>query len=200
MIFYGTKGAHLHSEKVSGVKCNHCEQQNAHTISIFSKYFYIYWIPIFPIGKKGVSECNHCKATYERKNMSEQLKLAHDNVKRNTKTPFTHWIGSLLMGAIILFGIYSVQQHGKDIVTYINAPQINDIVEYKSSDNAYSTVKVTNVTPDSIFFVANSMEISRKSKLYKIDKEKNYTAERFGMSLADYKKAFDDNYFLDVDR
>ncbi|RKF03126.1 hypothetical protein C8N26_2116 [Tenacibaculum lutimaris] len=200
MIFYGTKGTHLHSEKVSGVKCTHCEQQNAHTISIFGKYFYIYWIPIFPLGKKGVSECNHCKATYERKNMSEQLKLAHDNVKRNTKTPFAHWIGSLLVGVLILFVIYSVKQHDKDVDIYINNPKVNDIIKYKSSKKAYSTIKVTNVTTDSIFFVANSMEISKRSKLYKIDKEENYNAERFGMSLSDYKDAFDNNDFLDVNR
>ena len=200
MIFYGTKGSHLHSERISGAKCNHCEQQDSHTISIFGKYFYIYWIPIFPLGKKGVSECNHCKATYERKDMSEQLKLAHDNVKRKTKTPFTHWIGSLLIGGLIAFGIYASKQHEKDVVVYINNPQVNDIIEYKSSASAYSTLKVTKVTNDSVFFVANSMEIARQSKLYKIDKEENYNAEHFGISLINYKKAFDDNEFLDVDR
>lgn len=200
MIFYGTKGSHLYSERVSGVKCNHCEQQESHTISIFGKYFYIYWIPIFPIGKKGISECNHCKATYERKEMSEQLKLAHDNVKRKTKTPFTHWVGSLLIGGLIAFGIYAANQHEKDVVNYISAPQVDDVVEYKSSESAYSTLKVTKVTNDSIFFVANSMEISRQSKIYKIDKDKNYNAERYGISLTDYKKSFDDNTFLDVDR
>lgn len=200
MIFYGTKGSHLHSERVSGVKCNHCGQQDSHTISIYGRYFYLYWIPIFPIGKKGISECNHCKATYERKDMSEQLKLAHDNVKRTTKSPVTHWVGSVIIGGLIAFGLYAANQHEKDVVNYINEPQVNDIVEYKSSDSAYSTLKVTKVTQDSIFFVANSMEISRKSRLYKIDKEKNYNAERYGISLSEYKSAFENNDFLDVDR
>ncbi|MDY0780002.1 zinc-ribbon domain-containing protein [Tenacibaculum sp. IB213877] len=200
MIIYGTKGTHLHSEKVSGVKCDHCNQQNTHTISVFGRYFYIYWIPIFPLGKKAVSECNHCKATYERKQMNEQLQLAHDNVKRNTKTPITHWAGSLVIGALIAFGIYSAKQHDNNVVDYINSPQVNDIIDYKSSDNAYSTLKITKVTADSVFVVANSMEIKRKRKLYKIDKEANYNAERFGLSLNEYKEAFDSKRFLDVDR
>ncbi|TYP98114.1 hypothetical protein C7447_103284 [Tenacibaculum adriaticum] len=200
MIFYGTKGTHLKSDKVSGVKCNHCEQQTSHTISIFGRYFYIYWIPIFPLGKKGVSECNHCKVTYERKEMSEQLKLAHDNVKRTTKTPITHWIGSLVIGALIAFGIYSAKKHDKDVVSYINSPKVNDIIEYKSSEKGYSTLKITKVTADSVFVIANSMEIKRKSKLYKIDKEVNYNAERYGISLLEYQQAFDDKKFLEVDR
>ncbi len=200
MIFFGTKGAHLYSEKVNGIKCNHCEQQTAHTISIFGRYFYIWWIPIFPLGKKGVSECNHCKVTYKRKEMSEQLKLAYDNVKRNTKTPITHWIGSLLIIGLIVFAFYSANAHKKDVTNYINAPQVNDIIDYKSSDNAYSTLKVTKVTSDSIFFIANSMEIRKRSRLYKIDKAKNYNAERYGISLLEYKQAFESKRFLDVDR
>lgn len=204
MIIYGTKGIHLKSEKVSGVKCQHCNEQNSHTISIYGKYFYIYWIPLFPIGKKGVSECNHCKATYEPKEMGEQLKLALDNVKRTTKTPITHWIGLLLIGGLfavfMIFGGKWSEERKQKKATYINAPMIGDIIDYKSSDKAYSTLKITKVTNDSVFVVANTMEIAKKRKLYKIDKEKNYNAERYGLSLKEYQDSFKTNYFLDVDR
>ncbi|MFD0993039.1 hypothetical protein [Tenacibaculum geojense] len=200
MIFYGTKGTHLHSEKVSGIKCAHCDQQTSHNISIFGKYFYLYWIPVFPINKKGFSECNHCKATFEKKEMSEQLKMAHDNVHRNTKTPITHWIGSFIIAGLIAFIFYVSNQHQKDVVTYINQPMINDIIEYKSSGNGYSTLKITAVTNDSVYVVANSMEISRKSKIYKIDKASNYNAEKFSLSLSEYKEAFETDRFLDVNR
>lgn len=200
MIFYGTKGAHLKSEKTRGLKCNNCNEQTSHTISIFGKYFYVYWIPFFPLAKKGVSECNNCKATFERKDMSDQLKSIFDTVKSDTKTPFTYWIGSLIIVALIAFGVYSANQHQKDVGAYISSPEINDIIDYKSSGAIYSTLKVTKVTTDSVFVVANTMEIAKQSKLYKIDKEKNYTAERFGLSLTEYTKAFATNKFLDVGR
>lgn len=200
MIFYGTKGAHIQSKNVPNLKCNHCENQTTHTISIYGRYFYIYWIPVIPIGKKGFSECNHCKATYEPSQMSESVKRAYQNLKKETKTPLTHWSGLLIIACLIGFAIYSAQQHKKDMVTYIESPQINDIIEYKSSNKAYSTLKVTRTTSDSVFFVANSMEISRKSKLYKIDKTENYNAERFGMSLTEYKEAFETKQFLDIER
>lgn len=200
MIIYGTKGSHLHSEKVGGVKCTHCEQQTSHTISVYGQYAYIYWIPIFPLAKKVFSECNHCKATLEKKEMSEQLKLKADNVKRNTKTPITYWIGMFIIAGLIGFGFYSSKQHDKDVANYINQPQVGDIIEYESSPSNYSTLKITNITNDSIYFIANSMEISRRSKIYKIDKDKNYTAERFGISIGEYKESFSNKKFLDVDR
>lgn len=204
MIIYGTKGTHLKSDKVSGLMCKHCNEQRTHTISVFGKYFYIYWIPLFPIGKKGVSECNHCKATYESKEMSEQLKLALDNVKRNTKTPITHWIGLLLIGGLfavfMIFGGKWSEERKQKKATYINSPMVGDIIDYESSDKAYSTLKITKVTTDSVFVVANTMEIAKKRKLYKIDKEENYNAERYGLSLKEYQDSFKTKRFLDVDR
>ncbi|WP_262696956.1 hypothetical protein [Tenacibaculum discolor] len=44
------------------------------------------------------------------------------------------------------------------------------------------------------------MEISRKSKIYKIDKASNYNAEKFSLSLSEYKEAFETDRFLDVNR
>lgn len=200
MIVYGTKGAHLKSAKVNGIKCNNCNEQTTHNISVFGKYFYVYWIPLFPLGKKVISECNNCKVTYERKAMNDQLKLAADNVKRDTKTPLTYWIGSLIIAALIAFIIYSGNQHKKDVATYITSPMVNDIIDYKSSEDNYSTLKITKVTNDSVFVVANIMEIARQSKLYKIDDDENYNAERFGLSLTEYQEAFKTKKFLDVDR
>ena len=199
MIFYGTKGAHLKSEKISGVKCSHCEQQTSYTASIFGRYAYLYWIPVFPLPKKGVAECDHCKVTLEPKEMNDQLRMKYDNVNRNVKTPITYWIGSLILAVAIAFGIYYSNQHEKDVVEYIKAPQAGDVVEYKPSD-FYSTLKITRVENDSVYFAQNKYEIERKSKLYKIDKKDNYTEEVYGISLADYQNMFDTKEFLDVDR
>ncbi len=199
MIFYGTKGAHLKSEKISGAKCTHCGEQTSHTVSIFGRYAYLYWIPVFPLTKKGVAECNNCKATVEPKEMSEQLRLKFDNVMRNTKTPITYWVGSLILIAIILFAFYSIKQHEKDAINYIANPQKGDVIEYKPSE-FYSTLRIENITADSIFVIQNNYEIERQSKLYKIDKDKNYTTEPFSISKKEFQKMFDDKTFLDIDR
>lgn len=199
MIFYGTKGSHLHSEKVSGVKCINCGEQHVHTISVYGKYAYIYWIPIFPLSKKVFSECTNCKATLEKKEMSEQLRLKADNVKANTKTPLTYWTGLAVIVGIIVFSVFSSNKHKKDIVTYIAAPQKGDVIDYKPSD-WYSTLKVKEVTNDSVFLVTNKMEISKQRRLYKIDKPENYTDTAYAISKEEYKKSFENGTFLDVER
>lgn len=199
MIFYGTKAAHLKSERVSGVKCSHCDQQTPHNISIYGKYAYLYWIPVFPMSKKGVSECQNCKATLEPKEMSEQLRLKYDNVKRDVKTPYTHWIGTFILSILIGFVFYAGAQHEKDVVEWIANPQQGDIIEYKPT-GYYSTLKVTRVTNDSIFFAPNKYEIEKRRKVYKIDKAENYAEEAYGILKSEYKSMFDTKKFLDVDR
>ncbi|MCH3884741.1 hypothetical protein [Tenacibaculum aquimarinum] len=52
MIFYGTKGSHLNSERKGGIKCDNCNEITNHNISVYGKYGYLYWIPVFPMGKK----------------------------------------------------------------------------------------------------------------------------------------------------
>lgn len=206
MIFFGTKASHLRSENVNGIKCNHCKEQRTHTISIFGKYFYLYWIPIFPLNKTGVSECNHCKVTHEPKQMSEQLKLSYENIKRDTKTPIKHWIGAILiisfLAFIIIVGGNASKQHAKELPELINSPKIGDVIDYKIGYKSYSTLKITRVSNDSIFVVQNIMEISKQRKLYKIDKEENYDDRKYsyGISHSEYENSFKTKKFLDVDR
>jgi len=199
MIFYGSKGNHLHSEQVNGIKCSHCEQQTTHTFSVFGRYAHIYWIPLFPMGKKGVSECNHCKITLAPKEMDEPLKLAFKNVNGNTRTPFWHWSGLGLIAILIALLSFTGSQHKKDAVTYINDPKKGDVYEFKANEY-YSLLKVASVSEDSIFVIANDYEIERQSRLYKIDKSSNYTTTPYGISRERIKELFASKEILDVDR
>lgn len=199
MIFYGSKGVHLHSEQVSGVKCSHCEQTSTHTVSIYGKYAYVYWIPFFPLGKKGVSECNHCKITLEPKEMSESLKLAYQNVNVNAKTPIWYWSGLGIVAVIIGVLAFSSAQHDKDAITYIDKPLTGDIYEFKPNDY-YSLLKVASVDQDSVYVISNDYETERQSDLNDLDKASNFTSKPYGISKEDLKEYFKSKKILDVNR
>ena len=102
MIFYGTKGSHIHSERKSGIKCDNCNEITSHNISIYGKYAYLYWIPVFPLSKKMFSECTNCNATNDFKKMNEKLRFVAADVKRNSKTPLWYWAGSGIIIILII--------------------------------------------------------------------------------------------------
>ncbi len=102
MIIFGSRGTHLYSEEVSAIECSHCGQQTKHCISVFGRYAHVFWIPFFPMGKKGVSECNHCMRTLAPNEMSASLKLAYQKVSSATSTPFWYWSGLILVGVLFI--------------------------------------------------------------------------------------------------
>ena len=201
MIFYGTKGSHLHSERKSNIKCDNCNEITAHNISVYGKYAYLYWIPVFPMSKKVFSECTNCNATKDFNGMNEKLSFASKDVKRNAKTPIWYWSGLGIIAIIFVFGIYSAKQHDKDVIDYIKNPKAGDVIEYKVDETGYySTLKIASVSKDSIFVIQNDYEIERKSKVYKIDKSKNYTTKPYAVSKEEFQKLFKEKIFLDIDR
>ena len=201
MIFYGTKGSHIHSERKSNLKCDNCDEITSHNISVFGKYAYIYWIPIFPVSKKVFSECTNCKATNDFKSMNEKLRRTSIDLKKNTKTPIWYWSGLGIIAILISIGFYFNAQHNKDVINYIKEPMAGDIIEFKNSEtNYYSTLKINHVTKDSIFVIPNDFETDKVGGISDIDKSKNYNSEPFGIGRNQIQKMFDDDLFYDINR
>ncbi len=104
MIIYGTRATKIHTEETTA-KCDYCKDKRRHLFTFFSKYVHVFWIPLFPVSKKGVSECTHCKSTNEEKYMNQELKRAYDEIKLNAKRPFWQWIGLILIGVFFVLPI-----------------------------------------------------------------------------------------------
>ena len=103
MIVFGARASKIKKFETLFIKCAYCEKRGIHTISIFGSYFHVYWIPVFPIGKKGVAECTSCKRTTEEKDFSPELKSQYVEEKLNTKRPFWYWSGLYIIA--IFFGL-----------------------------------------------------------------------------------------------
>ena len=201
MIFYGTKGSQIHSERKGGIKCDSCNEITTHNIHVYGRYGYLYWIPIFPMSKKGVSECSHCKAILEFKEMNKKLQRAYVEVKRNSKTPIWYWSGLGIILGIMAYGFYSSTQHDKDIVNYIKEPIAGDVIEFVNTENGYfSTLKVSAVTNDSIFVIQNDYETDKKGSVLDLDTSKNYTTKPFSIGRDQVQQYFDEKIFYDINR
>ncbi|WP_309608645.1 zinc-ribbon domain-containing protein [Flavobacterium sp.] len=178
MIFYGTNSSKLKDGRISNTTCPNCETNSKMDYTIFGKYFYIYWIPIFPIGRVNIVECNHCKATYDIKNLDQNIKtIFQKEQERNpTKTPIKLFsgliIGAIITVAIIGFGIKA----DNDSLEFAKNPKVGDVFCEVTLRGWYSSAKVVKVTKDSIFALENNMETDQKSSVDEIaSKEENYT-------------------------
>jgi len=100
MLIFGSRASNIGNFDIPNTHCGYCQKENTQQISVFGKYAHIFWIPIFPFGKKAVAECAHCKRTIEQKEFSEDLKKKYFAHKKDTKRPIWHWLGLLIVGAL----------------------------------------------------------------------------------------------------
>lgn len=102
MIINGIRSSKLGSLQVPNSKCDYCEQIGTQSISVFGKYFHVFWIPLFPWTRVAVSECSHCKKTIKKNDFTPELQDIYDRDKSELKRPLWHWSGL----GIILFPFF----------------------------------------------------------------------------------------------
>lgn len=102
MIIFGSSREYTKAiQHVSGA-CPHCEQQNTLNNEVLMRYFHIWYIPFFPIRKRVVTICSHCKGYFESNTMPTPIAQQGIQMKKHTKYPLKYWSGLLLIGGLIL--------------------------------------------------------------------------------------------------
>ena len=200
MIIYGSRAVHLKSSNPLNLKCPNCETQGSVVLSIFRKHAHVFWIPLFPIGKLGVSECQHCKNVLKVKQMPERVKNEYIILKADTKGPIWQYAGLLLIGGLFMWGSYTAKEDKKNELAYLSSPQTGDVYEYEIEYKHYSTLKVTSISTDSVFVTPNNYEIGKKTRMYKIDKPENYAKFSYGISKTKVKEMYESGEIFDINR
>ena len=200
MIIYGNKAIHLKSKVSKKIACQSCGIKGSLVLSIYRKHAHVFWIPLFPIGKKGVSNCRHCKNVLQNKEMSDPLKKEYNAFKNKTKGPLWQFTGIALLAILIFGASYRYTEDKKLEMKYIAAPKIGDIYQYKIESSIYSTLKVVNAVNDSVFVSRNKYEINRISQIPKIDTPQNYVELTYPISKKKLKAMYHSGEIIGVKR
>ena len=191
MIFFGTNSSTIKTGKLSYVRCPHCENEVTMTYTVLGKYAHLYWIPLVPVGKQFILECNHCKSTYHLKDLDQKTKdkFKQELEKYPAKTPIYHFSAAIIIALIAGFAFYMSNKSADETLDYAKNPKVGDVYHYETPElkGHYSTMKISKITKDSIFVLVNKMEIDSKSNIDKILDENNYTNQD-AYSIAEMKE------------
>lgn len=198
MIIYGSRSKELAKEILMD-KCQSCGKSNSIDMHVFQKYAHVFWIPFFPLGKTGVSQCDHCKQVLKLKEMPASLKASYENLKSQAKTPIWMFSGLALIAVLVTLVTINEKKKGEKNAQLILAPKVGDIFEIKTKDNHYTLYKVDQVQGDSVFVQPNNYEVNKMTGLNDL-KMKEYSSDIYGLSKADLKKMLEEGEILDIDR
>ena len=101
---------------------------------------------------------------------------------------------------LIVFAIYSSGKNKEDTQLYLTQPAVGDIYEYEANNGSFSTMRLEKVTTDSLFLSLNDFEISKKSRIYKIDKDENYSEITYGYSKSEMIQMHKEGIIFDINR
>jgi hypothetical protein len=174
MIIYGRRGTHLKSARLTHVTCPQCGTTGSMTASVFGQYAHIFWIPFFPIGKTGGSQCQHCKHVLKEKEMPPSVRAGYLGLVKETKVPIWNFVGLAILAISITVGAYSSGETAKIEEGYLKAPAKGDLYQVLVEGN-YTTFRVEEVNTDSLVVSWNNYGVTKATGLYKIDKDENYS-------------------------
>jgi len=201
MIIYGTGKKKISSETAME-KCPNCGNQFCVDVIIYQKWFHLFWVPIFPNGKVGVSQCSKCNQVLMANQMSPNIKMTHDHLLKQAKAPIWTYSGiALIVGLMVFFTISDFMNDAKN-KKFVLAPQKGDVFEVKTKDNSYTLYKVVKVEDDSIFVWLSEYETNKASGLADLKRKGDgaYSLVIFSFSKNELKEMYDNGELLDIDR
>jgi len=198
MIIYGTRSTEL-AKRILKEKCTNCETPNSIQLYVFQKYAHVFWIPLFPLGKQGVSQCNHCKQILNHPQFPASLAKDYKDLQAETKAPIWTFAGIVLIVAFIGLAMYNSKVTDELNAQRIAAPQGGDILEIKTKDNQYTLFKVDHVAGDSVFIQMNNYETNKRTGLIDLEK-KEYSELIYGFSKAELKEMLQKGEILEIKR
>ncbi|MCT4591477.1 MAG: zinc ribbon domain-containing protein [Carboxylicivirga sp.] len=200
MIIYGWRASHIKSEANNRIICPSCGETGTIVNSVFGRYVHIFWIPVIPIGKTGGAQCTHCQKTFSKKEMNDDMKRAYKTMKGDTRIPFWHFSGIFVIGLIIGLVSFSNNAEAKAEKEYIEAPLAGDVYEYENGPSRYSTIKVLEVSEDSIYFLQNNYDFTSKSGIEEIDVDSCYADDIYMMSRSELLDLYTEGTIFDINR
>ncbi len=200
MIIYGTQAADLGTTQVLNEVCPFCGEQGQIVLTAYRKHAHIFWIPLFPFRKKVVAQCQNCGKVIKRKDMSDTLKFEVDTLKSSVKGPSWQFAGLALLFVLGIFINYYGGELNEQELQYLAEPQVGDIYKYETENGYYSTLKVAEVTYDSIYVYPNTYESSKRKGVRKIDKEDNYALFTLAYHRSEIQAMYDERDIYSIDR
>jgi len=202
MVFYGTNGTHLRTEPLPGAACPNCASPDTLKASVFSRYFHLYWVPVFPYSKPTVLHCAHCGADWEGKAITPELQPLVRSLKQETRAPWWHWVGLVLIGLGLAWGITSSARNSKEDEVFLKAPQAGDIYTVRDDENAtdYSLLKVVSAKGNTVEVVANEYQINNNQPIKELNAPAKYSKDSFSLTLLELQIMRNKGQLTDIDR
>lgn len=202
MIIYGSRTTHLTTDKVDE-PCTNCGTSGSVYMNVYQRYAHVFWIPLFPVGKKAVSQCQHCKQALKTEEMPHSYRQAYKELKTGVRTPLWTFIGLVLIAGLVGMGVMSSKRQSERNAVYIGSPQKEDVYEVKLGEGQYTLYKVQEVTGDTVYLLLHQYETNKITGISDLKKkgDTGYSYDEvLAVTIPELKRMHEKGTIIDVER
>jgi hypothetical protein len=200
MIFFGLSKPKKTVVKPLGMaSCPDCREEGYLDVFGYARYFHLYWIPMFSIGKSIRTNCRNCDTTFKGEKMPKAAAIYADELKKEVKIPFWHFSGIGVVVGLIFFMV-SIGRNGDKLeAKYLGNPQMNDVY-FMNTDDGYTYWKLINIERDTLMFHQSGLYVESIFDISDITKSPMYMGDTLKYSSSDVKWMFDENEIYRIER
>lgn len=152
-VIYGRNAAKIKEFIDDTQSCTSCNTFGL-KVKVFKQYHHIWFIPLFPFGKKVVdARCNQCLAPI----LTESLKKEY---AQKARTPLYLYSFTFIICGFVAWGIYGDRKREKDTSLWVANPKQGDVfaIQQKQSDSVdYYFLRVASIQGDTVMFYHNNL-------------------------------------------
>lgn len=167
MIIFGLRSGNAKQKENNLSDCAHCGTSQSVQLHFYVRYFHIFWIPLIPLYKTGVSQCNHCKQVLDKAQMPPHLLASYTPERKKAKTPLKYYSWLIIVALFVVFAVFAVFTESKDTKAWLQQPQAGDVYEMKE-DGEYTLYRVKEIKGDTIFVNPHEYTADKLSALRKL--------------------------------
>ncbi len=161
----------IHAVKKKAIKselvfdaCMDCSSTNSLELTVYQRYFRVYWIPVFPLGKTGSCKCLACGEVHEIKELPQSLQYTFESLKSQSKTSPYYFIGSAFFLLLLILTVVSIQEEKEEFENYYKVAKVNDVIELRDEDYMITWYKVAHKKEDTLFIQKSSLKAKKVLK------------------------------------
>lgn len=201
MIIGTNTSSTLRKAPLSGLPCPYCGAVGTLRVKVRGSYVHIAAIPLFPLGKSAKLHCKHCRKGWDAGFIPLELQPAVAAVRQQTRTPFRHWLGLVLLAGLFTWGIVNGTRDDREDLTYLAAPQAGDVYTIYLKDNGhYSLLKVVRADSGRVALVRNRFETTESLPLHDLNYPDRYDTAAFSRPRAEVQRMYREQELTEIDR
>ena len=191
MIIYGWGSTNVGSKRALGAICPNCKEPGTLQHNVFSKHTHIFWIPLFPYGKTGISVCRNCGFKIEgKKQMAEDVLREYSELKSDAR-PAVWQFSGLIIIALLIGGILVAKElDGQDLEAAIASPIAEDVFVYNTEDGNYSLFKVIETSEDSLWVLYNNWVSDQRGSVTELNVDSSFSDIYDQISMEELKEMY----------